>query len=118
LASLAERNQASQPERSLLGLNSRSGKLGQSGETTGSLANNGSTEERDHAVTRKGVRSGAGLLLGLARPLKRQFLIIGDDNKLPWDDTGKPVFTEPGKDEVLIVDIKNRQSPTIVPYLS
>ncbi len=34
-----------------------------------------------------------------------------------WDDAGKPVFTEPGKDEVVIVDIKNREAPKIVASL-
>jgi DNA-binding beta-propeller fold protein YncE len=58
-----------------------------------------------------------GLLLGLSVSAQAQFLVIGDDNKLHWDDAGKPVFTEPGKDEVVIVDIKNRQSPTIVATL-
>ena len=59
----------------------------------------------------------AGLLLGCSAPACAQFLVIGDDNKLHWDDAGKPVFTEPGKDEVLIVDIKNREAPTIVATL-
>jgi len=59
----------------------------------------------------------AVLLLGLSAAAQAQFLVIGDDNKLHWDDAGKPVFTEPGKDEVVIVDIKNRQSPTIVATL-
>ena len=58
-----------------------------------------------------------GLLLGLSASVQAQFLVIGDDNKLHWDDAGKPVLTEPGKDEVVIVDIKNRQSPTIVATL-
>jgi DNA-binding beta-propeller fold protein YncE len=43
--------------------------------------------------------------------------VIGDDNKIHWDDAGKAVFTEPGKDEVVIVDIKNRESPKIVASL-
>jgi hypothetical protein len=53
----------------------------------------------------------AGLLwlwFGLPVAAHAQFLIIGDDNKLHWDDTGKTVFTEPGKDEVVIVDIGDR----------
>jgi hypothetical protein len=50
-----------------------------------------------------------GLLLSITTVANAQFLIIGDDNKLHWDDTGKPVFTEPGKDEVVIVDIKDRR---------
>ncbi|MBV8449952.1 MAG: YncE family protein [Hyphomicrobiales bacterium] len=44
-------------------------------------------------------------------------MVIGDDNKLHWDDAGKPVFTEPGKDEVVIVDIKNPVEPKIVASL-
>ena len=59
----------------------------------------------------------AGLLLGLSVSAQAQFLVIGDDNKLHWDDAGKPVFTEPGKDEVVIVDIKNRELPAIVATL-
>ena len=43
-----------------------------------------------------------------------QFLVIGDDNKLHWDDTGKTVYTEPGKDEVVIVDIKDPEAPKII----
>lgn len=58
-----------------------------------------------------------GLLLGLSASAQAQFLVIGDDNKLHWDDAGKPVFTEPGNDEVVIVDITNRQSPTIAATL-
>jgi DNA-binding beta-propeller fold protein YncE len=59
----------------------------------------------------------AGLLLGLSVSAQAQFLVIGDDNKLHWDDAGKSVFTEPGKDEVVIVDIKNRESPVIAAVL-
>jgi DNA-binding beta-propeller fold protein YncE len=57
------------------------------------------------------------LLVGLSAAAQAQFLIVGDDNKLHWDDAGKPVFTEPGKDEVVIVDIKNREQPRIVASL-
>jgi hypothetical protein len=58
--------------------------------------------------------------MAVVRPSRRchaQFLIIGDDNKLYWDDTGKTVFTEPGKDEVVIVDIKDPEAPKIVASL-
>jgi DNA-binding beta-propeller fold protein YncE len=58
-----------------------------------------------------------GLLFGIATAAHAQFLIIGDDNKLHWDDAGKPVFTQPGKDEVVIVDIKDREAPKIVALL-
>jgi len=59
----------------------------------------------------------AGLLFGFAASGNAQFLVIGDDNKLEWNDAGKPVFSEPGKDEVVIVDIRNRESPTIAASL-
>jgi DNA-binding beta-propeller fold protein YncE len=54
-----------------------------------------------------------GLLLGIGSVAHAQFLVIGDDNKLHWDDAGKPVFTEPGKDEVVIIDISDREAPKI-----
>jgi DNA-binding beta-propeller fold protein YncE len=57
------------------------------------------------------------LWFGLSAAAHAQFLVIGDDNKLHWDDAGKVVFTEPGKDEVVIVDIKNREAPRIVASL-
>lgn len=44
-------------------------------------------------------------------------MVVGDDNKLHWDDAGNPAFTAPGKDEVVIVDIKNREQPKIVASL-
>ncbi len=52
------------------------------------------------------------------RSAQAQFLVVGDDNKLHWNDAGKPTFTEPGKDEVVIVDIKNREAPKIVATLA
>ena len=39
----------------------------------------------------------AALLAGASLRAEAQFLVVGDDNKLHWDDAGKPVFTEPGK---------------------
>jgi DNA-binding beta-propeller fold protein YncE len=57
------------------------------------------------------------MLLGFTATAQAQFLIVGDDNKLHWDDAGKPAFTEPGKDEVVIVDIKDREAPKIVATL-
>jgi DNA-binding beta-propeller fold protein YncE len=59
----------------------------------------------------------AVLSFGAPTLAQAQYLVVGDDNKLHWDDAGKPVFTEPGKDEVVIVDIKNREAPKIVATL-
>lgn len=34
-----------------------------------------------------------------------ELMLIADDEKITWDDAGKPVFMPPGKDHVLVVDI-------------
>jgi DNA-binding beta-propeller fold protein YncE len=46
-----------------------------------------------------------------------QYMIVGNDEKVWWDDAGKPVFQAPGKDTVSIVDISNREAPKIVANL-
>jgi DNA-binding beta-propeller fold protein YncE len=45
------------------------------------------------------------------------FMIVGDDEKLLWDDNGKPVLSPPGKDSVLIIDLADPESPKIVANL-
>jgi DNA-binding beta-propeller fold protein YncE len=35
----------------------------------------------------------------------RELMLVGDDEKITWDDAGKPVYMAPGKDQVLVVDI-------------
>lgn len=35
----------------------------------------------------------------------RELMLVGDDEKITYDDAGKPVFMAPGKDQVLVVDI-------------
>ena len=45
------------------------------------------------------------------------FMIVGNDEKLLWDDNGKPVISPPGKDSVLIVDVANPEAPKIVANL-
>jgi DNA-binding beta-propeller fold protein YncE len=44
-------------------------------------------------------------------------LLAGNDEKLLWDDDGKPVLSPPGKDSVLIVDLANPEEPKIVANL-
>jgi DNA-binding beta-propeller fold protein YncE len=56
---------------------------------------------------------GSSLNLGFAKP----FMIVGNDEKLLWDDDGKPVLSAPGKDSVLIVDLANPEDPKIVASL-
>src|SRR3984957_7354777 len=55
----------------------------------------------------------AGLNLAHAKP----FMIVGLDQKVWWDDDGKTVLSAPGKDQVLIVDFANPESPRIVASL-
>jgi DNA-binding beta-propeller fold protein YncE len=43
-----------------------------------------------------------------------QLMIVGNDEKVGWDDAGKLVLRAPGKDTISIVDITNREAPRIV----
>src|SRR5207245_10566555 len=51
------------------------------------------------------------------RSAHAQLMIIGNDEKVTWDDAGKPLFLPPGKDTVSIVDISNREAPRILASL-
>jgi DNA-binding beta-propeller fold protein YncE len=55
----------------------------------------------------------SSLNLAYAKP----FMIVGNDEKVWWDDDGKPILSAPGKDSVLIVDLANPESPKIVATL-
>ena len=55
----------------------------------------------------------ADLNLAHAKP----FMIVGNDEKVWWDDDGKTLLSAPGKDTVLIVDLANPESPKIVATL-
>jgi len=59
------------------------------------------------------------LLLFLVFPLaaSAQLMIVGNDEKVTWDDAGKVVLMGPGKDTVSIVDISTPESPRIVSNL-
>jgi DNA-binding beta-propeller fold protein YncE len=72
------------------------------------------------------VNRSVGLCLGAAILLcssslnlahAKPFMIVGNDEKLLWDDDGKPVLSAPGKDSVLIVDLANPEDPKIVANL-
>ncbi len=43
-----------------------------------------------------------------------QYLVVGNDEKVTWNDKGGAVIGAPGKDTVSIVDIKNPTAPKIV----
>jgi DNA-binding beta-propeller fold protein YncE len=55
----------------------------------------------------------AGFNLAHAKP----FMIVGLDEKVWWDDDGKTILSAPGKDQVLIVDLANPESPKIAAAL-
>ena len=58
---------------------------------------------------------GLGLALGLwPIAASAQFLVVGNDEKVSWDDKGAVVIAPPGKDTVTIVDIKSPGAPKIV----
>ena len=44
-------------------------------------------------------------------------MVVGNDEKVLWDDEGKPVLSPAGKDSVLIVDLANPEDPKIVANL-
>lgn len=50
----------------------------------------------------------------LTPALAKPFMIVGLDEKTTWDADGKPQLAAAGKDQVLIVDLANPESPKIV----
>jgi DNA-binding beta-propeller fold protein YncE len=44
-------------------------------------------------------------------------MIVGDDEKLLWDDNGKPDLSPAGKDSVLIIDVAEPENPKIIANL-
>jgi DNA-binding beta-propeller fold protein YncE len=62
----------------------------------------------------------AALLCGSALfhpAFAKPFMIVGLDEKISWDDDGKTILAAPGKDQVLIVDLANPESPKVVASL-
>lgn len=57
------------------------------------------------------------LMAGAGTVHAKPFMIVGNDEKVLWDDEGKGVFSAPGKDNVLIVDLANPEDPKIVANL-
>src|SRR5271169_6187176 len=56
---------------------------------------------------------GCSLAVAQADPL----MIVGNDEKLLFDDNGKPIISPAGKDSVLIVDLANPENPKIIANL-
>jgi len=51
--------------------------------------------------------------LGAWTPVSGQTLIVGNDEKQGWDENGKPVLREPGKDTLSIIDITKPDMPRL-----
>jgi DNA-binding beta-propeller fold protein YncE len=67
-----------------------------------------------------GLSLGAAILLcssSLHLAYAKPFMIVGNDEKVSWDDDGKTILSAPGKDSVLIVDLADPESPKIVATL-
>jgi DNA-binding beta-propeller fold protein YncE len=71
---------------------------------------------QSHAVA-AALGAAAVVALGLGAAQAAPFLIVGNDEKVLWDDAGKPVLAPAGKDSVLIVDLADPLNPTIVANL-
>jgi DNA-binding beta-propeller fold protein YncE len=59
----------------------------------------------------------AVLVFGPGAARAAPFLIVGNDEKILWDDAGKPVLSPPGKDSVVILDLADPLDPKIVANL-
>src|SRR5713101_2557684 len=56
---------------------------------------------------------GGGSIVAHSAP----FMIVGNDEKLLWDDQFKPLLSAPGRDSVLIVDLADPLNPKVVANL-
>jgi len=55
----------------------------------------------------------ASLWGGNVAPAFGQVLIVGNDEKQGWDENAKPIFKEPGKDTLSVIDISKPEAPRI-----
>ena len=55
-----------------------------------------------------------GMLLAVALPPAfAQILVVGNDEKVGWDENGKTIYREPGKDTLSVIDISKPDAPQI-----
>src|ERR1700730_18009825 len=52
--------------------------------------------------------------IALSTPAGTQVIVLGNDEKVLWDDAGQPVFLPPGKDTISFIDIADRENPKIL----
>ena len=60
---------------------------------------------------------GVVLSFGLNAAQAAPLMIVGNDEKIVWDDQGKAIMSPPGKDSVVIVDLADPLNPKIVANL-
>jgi hypothetical protein len=61
---------------------------------------------------------GAVALMAVPRLAGAELMIVGNDQKVSWDDAGKQVFAAPGEDSISIIDIgTDPTSPKIIANL-
>jgi DNA-binding beta-propeller fold protein YncE len=54
-----------------------------------------------------------GLIGSALNPVFGQILIVGNDEKQGFDENAKPIFNEPGKDTLSIIDISKPEMPRV-----
>ncbi len=54
-----------------------------------------------------------GLVAGPSSRASAQILIVGNDEKQGVDENGKPIFREPGKDTLTVIDVSKPDTPRI-----
>jgi DNA-binding beta-propeller fold protein YncE len=69
---------------------------------------------RDVAAT---LGIGVALTFGLSAAQAVPLMIVGNDEKILWDDQGKAIMSPSGKDSVLIVDLADPLNPKIIANL-
>jgi DNA-binding beta-propeller fold protein YncE len=69
---------------------------------------------RDIAAT---IGIGVALTFGLSAAQAVPLMIVGNDEKILWDDQGKAIMSPSGKDSVLIVDLADPLNPKIIANL-
>jgi len=74
---------------------------------------------RSYGFTAGAAAALVGGLIGSAlNPALGQILIIGNDEKLGWDESGKQITLEPGHDTVSVIDISKPDMPQVISTIS
>jgi DNA-binding beta-propeller fold protein YncE len=75
------------------------------------------TEDRMALNTLRIFIVAVGLVGSITLAQSAPLMIVGNDEKLLWDDQFKPVLSPPGRDSVLIIDLADPMNPKLVANL-